>query len=125
MPFLLGIEMIVHMGGRMCYGMLAARAEPHNEQNRVNLLLAFTQKNTVRYTGTGLIDDIHVYKGLPEEYAAEVINRRILPAIPSHKAPLALHIGFEVFRALLIRHTSHLRIMKTTTSATAVYCLEM
>ena len=77
MPFLLGVEMIVHMGGRMCYGMLAARAEPHNERKCVNLLLAFTQKNTVKYTGTGLLDDTHVYKGLPEEYVAEVINRSI------------------------------------------------
>lgn len=77
LPFLLGVEMIVHTGPRICYGMLAARVEPHNERDCVNLLLAFTQKNTVKYTGTGLLDDTHVYKGLPEEYTTEIINRSI------------------------------------------------
>lgn len=74
-PFRLGIELAVHVGGRICYGILTAQVNAHNKRDCVNLLLAYTQKNTVRYTGTGLIDDSHVYKGLPEEYTAEILDR--------------------------------------------------
>ncbi len=69
--------MFIYKSGRTCYGMLAAQVNPHNKQDCVNLLLAFTQINTVRYKGTGLIHDPYVCKKLPEEYTAEILNKSI------------------------------------------------
>ena len=77
LPFCLGVEIIVHTGGRICYRMLSAQVSPYNEPDCVNLSLAYTQNNTVRYTETGLIDDSHIYKGLPEEYTADILDRRV------------------------------------------------
>jgi len=73
--FLLGVELAVHKGGRICYGMLAAQVKPHSKQDCVNLSLAFTQKNTIKFEDACVIDGTHVYKGLPEEYTSEIINK--------------------------------------------------
>lgn len=35
--------------------------------------MAFTSKNTTKYEDSCLINDTYVYKGLPEEYAEQVI----------------------------------------------------
>ncbi len=72
--FLLGVELKVHKGGRICYGMLMAQVQPYDKQNCVDISLAYTHKNTVKYEGSCLYNDTYVYKGLPEEYVGQVIN---------------------------------------------------
>ena len=74
-PFLLGVELAVHKGGRICYGMLAAQVKPHSKQDCVNLSLAFTQENTITFEDACIINDTHVYKGLPKEYTSEIIKK--------------------------------------------------
>lgn len=73
--FELGIELKVHKAGRICYGMLMAQVQPHSKKNYVDISLAYTHKNIVKYEKSFLNNDAYVYKGLPEEYAEEVINR--------------------------------------------------
>lgn len=72
--FSVGVEMMLPTGGRICYGLLSAKVEPHNEQDIVKLSMAFTSHNTVRYEESFLWNDEHVYKGLPEEYIGYVSN---------------------------------------------------
>ncbi len=72
--FSLGVELMVHKGGRMCYGMLIAQVRPHDEQNSVKTSIAFTTKNSVRYEHSILLDDGFVYKGLPKEYVEQIIE---------------------------------------------------
>lgn len=71
---ILEVELKIHKGGRICYGMLAAQVDPHEEQDCVELSVAYTRENTIKYTGSCLVDDTYVYKGLPEEYVEKVIN---------------------------------------------------
>lgn len=70
--FSLGLELKIHTGGRICYGMLAAQIKPHDEHDCVNVSLAFTSENTSRYGESCLMADTYVYKGLPEEYVEQV-----------------------------------------------------
>lgn len=71
--FSLGVELKIHRGGRICYGMLVAQILPHSERDCVKISVAFTSKNTIKYEKSCLINDTYVYKGLPEEYAGQVI----------------------------------------------------
>lgn len=73
--FSLGVEVAVHKGGRICYGMLTAQVKPHNEPDCVNLSLAYTQENTTKFEDACVIDKTYVYKGLPKEYTSEIINK--------------------------------------------------
>lgn len=75
LPYTLGVELAVYRGGRICYGMLTAQVKPKDKKDRVNLSLALTQENTIQYEGACIIDNTYVYKGLPEEYADEIINK--------------------------------------------------
>lgn len=72
--FLLGVELKIHKGGRICYGMLMAQVQPCDEQDCVNISLAYTHKNTIKYEFSCLANDSYVYKGLPEEYVEYIIN---------------------------------------------------
>ena len=55
--------------------MLAAQVEPNSKVDCVNLSLAFTQENTIKFEDACVIDNTYVYKGLPEEYTSEIINK--------------------------------------------------
>lgn len=72
--FMVGVELKINRGGRICYGMLMARMQPIEKQDTVNLSIAYTHKNTVRYENSFLINDKYVYKGLPEEYISQVFE---------------------------------------------------
>lgn len=72
LPYTLGVELAIHTGGRICYGMLAAQVKPSDKKDCVGLSLALTQENSIKYEG---IDNAYAYKGLPEEYADEIINK--------------------------------------------------
>lgn len=85
--FSLGVELKIHMGGRICYGMLMAQVKPYDKQNCVDLCLAYTHKNTVKYEESCLCNDRYVYKGLPEEYVEEVINRITLSILEKESYP--------------------------------------
>lgn len=71
-PFLVGMELKVHRGGRICYGLLGAQVKPHNECDCIKLSIAYTQENNVKYGESSLLNNDFVYKGLPEEYVSEV-----------------------------------------------------
>ncbi len=73
--FSLGVEIKINMGGRICYGMLAAKVYPLKKQDCVEIELAFTHKNSVKYDASCLVNDAYVYKGLPEEYTEQIINQ--------------------------------------------------
>lgn len=77
---LLGIELMIHMGGRMCYGLLAFRIKPSECLKMIKVYIAYTNKNLVRYKNSCLLDDKFVYKGLPEEYM-EYLSNSILETI--------------------------------------------
>lgn len=70
--FAVGVELKINKGGRICYGMLRARMQPIQKYDTVNLSIAYTHRNTVRYEDSFLINDKYVYKGLPEEYISQV-----------------------------------------------------
>lgn len=72
--FSIGIELMVHKGGRICYGMLAAQVRPNIEANSVKMSVAVTPQNTVKYSESILLNDEYVYRGLPKEYVAHIIN---------------------------------------------------
>lgn len=73
--FSLEVELAVHTGGRICYGMLAAQVKPHSEPDCVKLSLAYTQENTIKYEDTCLFDGTYAYRGLPREYASAVMDK--------------------------------------------------
>lgn len=73
--FLLGVEIKINAGGRICYGMLAAKVYPISKRDCVEIELAFTHKNSVKYDNSCLMNDTYVYKGLPEEYTEQIINQ--------------------------------------------------
>lgn len=72
--FMLGVELMVHTGPRICYGMLGAQVQPCAERDIVGISIAYTHGNTAKYENSLLLNDNYVYKGLPQEYAEEVIN---------------------------------------------------
>ena len=72
--YMLGVELQIHTGGRICYGMLCTKVQPFDERNTVKISIAFTQENTVKYKNSILLDDRYVFKGLPEEYLEKVSN---------------------------------------------------
>ena len=70
--FEIGVELEAHTGGRICYGLLAAKVSPHDERDTVKTTVVFTNENTIRYGDSCLLNDFYVYKGLPEEYVTQV-----------------------------------------------------
>jgi len=69
---LIGMEMNINKGGRICYGMLMAQVKPSEILDEVRISIEFTHKNTARYYNSSLFNDTHVYKGLPEEYVEQI-----------------------------------------------------
>ena len=72
--FTLGIELAIHTGGRICYGMLEADIQPNERADMISVSLDVTSKNSERYTESLMGEVNSVYKGLPEEYAEAIIN---------------------------------------------------
>lgn len=72
--FLVGVELKIYKGGRICYGMLMAHVQPCDKKNCVEVSLTYTCKNTVKYKESCLYNDTYVYKGLPKEYVESVIH---------------------------------------------------
>lgn len=73
-PFSVGVELVVHTGPRMCYGMLMAYVTPSDEQDCIKVSIAYTKENTIKHPNSLLSDDRYVYKGLPEEYVEDIYN---------------------------------------------------
>ena len=92
--YLLGVELKIYKGGRICYGMLAARVKPYNKMGFIKVSIAFTSENTVKYTDSFLLTDTFVYKGLPEEYV-EQVSKNIDMAISEKKVFPQCDISFE------------------------------
>ena len=72
--FLIGVELQISTGGRVCYGMLGAQVQPYDKNDTIKLSIQYTHKNTVKYDKSFLFDDEFVYKGLPEEYIDYMCN---------------------------------------------------
>lgn len=70
----LGLEVAIHRGGRICYGLLSASISPNDNTDSVLLSVAYTQKNTEKYCESILLDDEYCYKGLPYEHLEAVIS---------------------------------------------------
>lgn len=92
--FLVGVELQINKGGRVCYGMLAAKVLPDNEPNEIKISIAYTNKNTIRYKESSLFNDTFVYKGLPKEYVEQVGNS-ILGVIEKKESYPQCDIMFE------------------------------
>ena len=75
--FSLGIEMKIHRGGRICYGLLGAEVKSGKNLEAINVHIAYTDKNRIRYNDSCLINDEFVYKGLPEEYIEKIFRNVI------------------------------------------------
>lgn len=73
-PFSVGVELKKNSGGRIIYGMLMAHIEPRKEKNIIKISIAYTKKNTIRYEDSFLWNDALVFKGLQEEYVANVYS---------------------------------------------------
>lgn len=82
--FSIGIEMKIHRGGRICYGLLAAQVKSSKSLEAINIYIAYTDKNRIKYNESCLIDDEFVYKGLPEEYI-QLINNSVMEEILNRK----------------------------------------
>ena len=50
--FTVGVEMMIHKGGRICYGMLVAQMLPYNETNAVKVSIAYTREKITQQFGT-------------------------------------------------------------------------
>lgn len=72
--FSIGMELMVHKGGRICYGMLVAQVRPHEQQNVVKISITTTLENVTKYEDSILLDDRYVYKGLPQEYVEHMLS---------------------------------------------------
>lgn len=73
-PFSWGLEFAAHMGGRICYGKLAAQVEPQKEKESVHVAVNYTKKNTLKYNSSILSNNNYVYQGLPEEYLESLLE---------------------------------------------------
>lgn len=73
-PFSVGVELKKNNGGRIIYGLLMAHIEPGKEKNTIKISIAYTKKNTIRYEDSFLWNDALVFKGLHEEYVANVYS---------------------------------------------------
>lgn len=92
--FLIGIELKIHKGGRICYGMLIARFRPYKEKDSIKVFISFTKENTVRYKDSILLNDKFVYEGMPGEYVEQVSNS-IYKAISEKNEYLQCEIFFD------------------------------
>ena len=72
--FSIGIELEIHKGGRICYGMLMASVKPNEEQDYIKVAVAYTQRNSTKYSNSILTNDAYVYEGLPKEYIEAVCS---------------------------------------------------
>lgn len=68
----IGVELKLHKGGRICYGFLVAQVNPHNKSDCIKICIAYTNRNTVKYENSFLLNDTFVYKGLPKEYVKRI-----------------------------------------------------
>lgn len=73
-PRLVGLEVMLSRGGRICYGMLAAKIITNGNLDLVNVSIDYTEKNTIHYKDSLLRHDENVYKGLQEQYLKYVTN---------------------------------------------------
>ena len=89
-----GLEVAVHRGGRICYGLLSASISPNDNADSMLLSVAYTQKNTEKYCESILLDDKHCYKGLSYEYLEAVINGAVKSITEIEKFPLC-NISFD------------------------------
>ena len=85
--FTVGVEMMIHKGGRICYGMLVAQVLPYNETNAVKVSIAYTRENSIRYKESILFDDEFVYKGLPQEYVEHIYSSAYETIIEKERYP--------------------------------------
>lgn len=92
--FSVGVELKVHKGGRMCYGMLIACVKPTDEQDCIKISIAFTQRNIIKFSNSMLLNDEYVYKGLPKEYV-ESICSSVYEVIGEKEDFLQCEIAFE------------------------------
>lgn len=92
--FFIGAEVMIHTGGRMCYGMLAAKVQPHDDKDIVKVAIAVTHENVIHYEGSLLLNDIYVYEGLPEEYINQIKSSIIKTVLEKEKYPQCV-ISFE------------------------------
>ena len=92
--FFIGAEVMIHTGGRMCYGMLTAKVQPNDEKDIVKVAIAVTHENTIHYEGSLLLDDTYVYKGLPEEYINQIKSNIIKTVLDKETYPQCV-ISFE------------------------------
>lgn len=72
--FLIGVELQIPTGGRICYGLLGAQVKPYDEKDTIKISIYYTSRNTKKYDNPLLFDDEFVYKGLPEEYIEYIRN---------------------------------------------------
>lgn len=78
--FSIGIEYKCHVGGRMLYGLLLADVAPCQIKNTVNVIILYTKGNSIHFDGSLLLNDAHVYKGLPKEYL-EGVRQSVLESV--------------------------------------------
>ena len=71
-PQLIGLEVSLSKGGRICYGLLACKLIPNDKQDIVGFEISYIAQNTIKYTDSILFNDNYVYKGLPKEYLKHV-----------------------------------------------------
>ncbi len=69
-----GVEAMAHTGGRMCYGKLSVSVRPQKEADKINITIAVTEENTIKFRNSLLLDDSYVYCGLPEEYVELMLD---------------------------------------------------
>ena len=78
LPTSLGLEVSLHRGGRICYGLLQASIKPKDIVDAIEISVDYTKKNTIRFCDSILTNDNYVYKGLPEQYLGAVMDGAIM-----------------------------------------------
>lgn len=89
-----GLEVALHRGGRICYGLLSVSISPNDNVDSILLSVAYTQTNTEKCYESILLDDKHCYKGLPYEYLEAVINSAVKSITEIEKFP-SCNISFD------------------------------
>ena len=94
LPNSLGLEIGIHKGGRIYYGLLSTSILPSCDVDTTYLTVSFTKRNIRIFENSILLNNNHIYEGLPEEYLDAVINGAFTSITEINRFPLC-NIAFD------------------------------
>lgn len=95
LPKTLGLEVAVHTGPRICYGLMSTTITSNKVNDLVTLSTEYTKTNSEKFTDSILLNNDYTYKGLPKEFLSAVINSAINTIKEKESFPLCdIHFNY-------------------------------